>query len=112
MGTTLDIITERIEFREQEWRIGEKEIEVTQRWERAGNPRPLPKWQEQRKETGGKLTVLMLPKPRIQYHSMEAPDYQAGGGATEEMQQLQEVSPNAEQEGERYPDFPQVPPHH
>lgn len=54
----------------------------------------------------------MLPKPRIQYHSMEARDYQAGGGATEEMQQLQEVSPNAKQEGERCPDFPQVPPHH
>lgn len=54
----------------------------------------------------------MLQKPRVQYHSMDAGDYQAGGGATEEMQHLQEMPPEAEQEEGRHPDFPRVPPHH
>lgn len=54
----------------------------------------------------------MLPKPRDQYYSMEAGDYQAGGKATEEMQPLQKMAPKLGQEVERYPDFPQVLPHH
>ena len=52
----------------------------------------------------------MLPKPRDQYHSEEARDCQAGGEATEEMQPLQDMPPKSEQEGERCPDSPQVPP--
>lgn len=54
----------------------------------------------------------MLPKPRDQYYSMEAGDCQAGAKATEEVQPLQKMPSKLEQEGERYPDLPQVPPHH
>lgn len=52
----------------------------------------------------------MLLKPRVQYHSREVGDCQAGGGATEEMQHLQEMPPEAEQVGKRYPDLPQGAP--